>query len=156
MNLRPAHPNDAAAISGLIRSLSHRLTVSPSGEDAEEFFARIGPEAVAERLAACNFVHFVAEQHSSVVGVVAMRDHRHLFHLFVAEPSQAKGIGRALWLAVRDLALAAGNPGSFTVNSSPSAIGAYERFGFTRVGPEVIQHGIAFVPMRLDAGENVA
>jgi GNAT superfamily N-acetyltransferase len=154
MKLRPATARDAAAISGLIRSLSHKLTASPSGEGAEEFFARISTEAVSGRLAAANFVHLVAEENSQVVGVVAMRDHRHLFHLFIAEASQGKGIGRALWLAARDGALASGNPGNFTVNSTPNAIGVYERFGFICVGSKVVQHGISFVPMRLVAGAN--
>jgi len=40
-----------------------------------------------------------------------------------------------------------------TVNSSPNAIGAYKKLGFNAVGPEQIEHGIRFIPMRLHLGK---
>jgi len=49
---------------------------------------------------------------------------------------------------VRDEALAHGNTGSFTVNSTPHALPVYARFGFKPTGPRVETIGNAFVPLR--------
>ncbi len=89
-----------------------------------------------------------------MAGVVALRNNRHLYHLFVAPEFQGRGLGRQLWSHAREFALGTGNPGEFTVNASRNAVVVYERFGFAPVGPEVQQHGVAFVPMRLTMGNH--
>ena len=91
---------------------------------------------------------------NELVGVVALRDNSHLYHLFVAQAHQGKGLGRSLWQSVKQAAFRAGNAGRFTVNSSLNAIPAYERFGFIPSGPKVEKHGVAFVPMQLVAAED--
>jgi predicted GNAT family N-acyltransferase len=80
---------------------------------------------------------------------VAMRDNRHLYHLFIAPRFQGQGLARTLWNTVRLAALASGNPGHFTVNASLTAVPVYERFGFVANGEKVETHGIAFLPMKL-------
>jgi len=35
------------------------------------------------------------------------------------------------------------------VHSSPNAVDAYERLGFQATGPQKLEHGISFIPMRL-------
>jgi hypothetical protein len=35
------------------------------------------------------------------------------------------------------------------VHSSPNAVDAYERLGFKAVGPEKLENGIYFIPMRI-------
>ena len=67
--------------------------------------------------------------------------------LFVLPAHQRAGVGRALLDILRRE-----NPDSeFTVNSSPNAVSAYQRFGFEATGPETATSGIRFVPMRLRA-----
>ena len=95
---------------------------------------------------ACNWL-VPAEADGALVGLVAMRDHSHLYHLFVAPAWQGRGLARALWQQVRQAALEAGNPGRFTVNASVNAVPVYGRFGFVATGPRVEKNGIAFVPM---------
>ena len=149
MNLRRAVAADALAISALVQSLSTPLLASADGAGAEPFFASIAPPAIESCLLAPNFSYWVAEDDASPVGVVALRDERHLFHLFVAEPQQRRGLGVRLWESVRDAALAAGNPGEFTVNSSRGAVGFYRKLGFVDAGALVRKSGVVFQPMRL-------
>jgi GNAT superfamily N-acetyltransferase len=147
---------DAPRISALIRELSKPFLVSPSGEGAEPFFAAISESAIQGYVSARNFDYFVAEEQGQLAGVVALRDNGHLFHLFVAEPFQGRGIGGKLWHMVKAKALQSGNPGKFTVNSSLNARPVYERFGFVASGPVVQTHGIAFQPMQLSHAHNAA
>lgn len=150
MHIRPATPADAAAISALIMSVAPAFTVRPDGEGAEEFFAKISPEAIAGYLASPEYAYRVAEEDGALAGVVAIRGNSHLYHLFVSPHFQRRGLARQLWDAAMEAALRAGNPGAFTVNSSLYALSVYERFGFTPTGPRQEMQGIAWVPMKLD------
>ncbi len=156
MQVRHATATDAKQISSLIRSLSDPFFLAPGGEGAEAFLASITEEAIQGYISASNFSYLVADTGGQLVGVVALRDNSHLFHLFVAKASQGTGLGRDLWLVVKQAALGAGNPGRFTVNSSLNAVPVYERFGFVPSGSEVQTHGIAFLPMQLILGQNGA
>ena len=133
--------------------MSHRvlLTIDPTGAGAEEFFRRVSPEAITENIASSRFIHYVAEVDGIPIGYVSLRDNSHLFHLFVAVSHHGQGVGCSLWDHVRDHALRSGNPGTFTVNSSPNATAVYETFGFLRAGTRQEMHGIAFIPMRMQA-----
>jgi len=77
-----------------------------------------------------------------LAGFIAIRPPSHLFHLFVAQPFQRRGVARALWDHARGDAVA------FTVNSSPYAIPAYEAMGFRCDGPLACHNGVTFQPMR--------
>lgn len=154
MQIRSATEADAAQISSLIRSLGGQMLVSPDGSGAEAFLDSIAEQAVRGYISACNFLYLVAEIEHELLGVVALRDNSHLYHLFVARAHQGKGLGRSLWLAVKQAALRAGNGGRFTVNSSLNAIPVYERFGFIPSGAKVEKHGVAFLPMLLVVGKD--
>jgi GNAT superfamily N-acetyltransferase len=156
MRVDLATVSDAPRISALIRGLSKPFFVSPSGEGAEPFLAAIGETAIQGYVSADNFEYFVAEAQSQSAGVVALRDNSHLFHLFVAEPFQGRGLGSKLWQMVKARAIQAGNPGKFTVNSSLNALPVYEKFGFVANGPVVQTHGVAFQPMQLSHVHNGA
>lgn len=150
MNIRPAVAADAAKISSLIHLRSHLLTVSPTGEGAEEFFASIRAEAVSSNINSQQFTYVVAEENNRLVGVAAIRDNCHLFNLFVDYSFQGQGLGRRLWACVRDKALQCGNQGEFTVNASPNALPIYRHMGFVETGEKREHHGVAFVPMKLE------
>jgi GNAT superfamily N-acetyltransferase len=156
MRIEHAAIADAPRISALIRELSKPFLLSPSGEGAQPFLAAISESAIQAYVTASNFEYFVAEAQHQLVGVVAMRDNSHLFHFFVSEAFQGKGIGSKLWQMVMDKAIQSGNPGMFTVNSSLNAVPVYEKFGFVASGPVVQNHGIAFQPMQLCRGDNGA
>ena len=149
MRIERASIDDAPRVSWLIRGLSESLFLLPNGEGAGPFLASISEAAIRSYIEAANFSYFVAEDESKLVGVVAMRDNSHLYHLFVEPSLQGKGFARQLWHFIKANAVQAGNLGKFTVNSSLNAVPVYESFGFKVSGPKVEMHGIAFQPMQL-------
>ena len=149
MSIRAATIADAEAISALITDLSEPFYTSPTREGAEPFLTSVSPEAQRGYIAAGNFSYYVAESDCRLAAVVALRDNSHLFHLFVAKPLQGTGLARRLWNVVKTNAMATGNPGQFTVNSSLNAVPIYEKFGFVRKGDVQYMHGISFQPMQL-------
>jgi len=149
MRIRPARPDDAAAISRLIVPLAEKYILHEFDAQAgERFRAAVSAEAIAGYMSA-EFRYHVAEEGGGLVGVVATRGDGHLYHLFVAEAAQGRGLARRLWDVAREASRAAGHEGDFTVRSSRYAVGLYERFGFVRDGPDDEQDGIVSIPMRL-------
>lgn len=152
--VREARPDDAAAISALVTSLARYFLADPDDPGAAAaFFATIAPDAMAQRLADERYRYHVAEADGVVAGVVGVRDADHLYHLFVAERFHGRGIAGRLWATAQRQARAQGNPGRFTVNSSPYAVPMYERMGFVATDGPRVQDGIAFLPMRLDRAD---
>jgi len=148
--LRPADAADASAISGLILSLQPYLTIEPDGSGAEEFLVSLSPDIIRRNLQDEKYCYQLAFDGEALAGVVAVRDNTHLFSLYVGSPWHGQGLGKRLWEVARDAALARGNPGSFTVNSSTFAEAMYRHLGFGATGPVAEMHGIRFIPMRLD------
>lgn len=141
---------DARAVAGLIASFQPILTLEPSGAGAEPYLASVSEHAERQYLESPRYAYRVAELDGELVGFIAMRDNRHLFHLFVDSAHHRKGIARALWEQARQASLRAAGPlAEFTVNSSLNAVPVYRSFGFVPAGEVVQMHGIAFQPMRL-------
>lgn len=150
--IRKARPDDAAAISRLIVALAETHILHEFDAVAGEHFrAAVSPGAIAGYMAA-EFRYHVAEDAGGPVGVVATRGDGHLYHLFVAEAAQGRGLARRLWNVARQASRAAGHEGDFTVFSSRHAVGLYEKLGFERDGPDDERHGIVSIPMRFRAG----
>lgn len=149
MDIRPATSFDADAISALISSVMHHLTLHPDGRGAEQFIASLAPAAIAATIASPNMRYLACFDGGALAGVVAMRDQRHLYHLFVAPAFQRRGLATRLWHVARDEALAHGNPGAFTVNSSILAIPLYQSLGFRAAAGRIEEKGIAYLPMEL-------
>ena len=102
-----------------------------------------------------GYRYHVAEKANSLAGVVAVKDNTHLYHLFVAEQYQRKGLAKKLWQVAMEECLSQGNEGEFTVNSSAYAIPVYEQFGFvTRSGPEA-KGGVVYFPMKLTLSNDI-
>lgn len=154
--IRKARPSDAPAISALISSLAHFFTLDPGGKGAELFLSSISVGAIGRCVSSSSFDYRVGFIDGRLVGVVAIREGEHLFHLFVSPEFHRRGIARALWEHAASEAVKAGSPAGFTVNSTPFAVPIYERLGFRAVGPRTEKHGIAFVPMELRPSETGA
>ncbi len=147
--IRHAVPTDAEGISQLIHSVAGCCTVNPSGEGAEMFFSSISSQAIGSYIVNTDFVYLLGLFGDTLAGVVAVRDARHVFHLFVAPTFQNQGIGTALALRAIELSRAASPSETFTVNSSLPAVPFYARLGFQQLGPGVEDNGVAFIPMQL-------
>ena len=149
MKIRPAVAADAPKISSLIHLRSHLLTVDPTGEGAEPFFASIRPDAIQNYITSQDFSYMVAEEKDRVVGVAALRNNSHLFNLFVDYEIQGQGVAGKLWASLREAALQNGNQGEFTVNASLNALPIYRHLGFVEVGEPMVKDGVGYVPMKL-------
>lgn len=151
MEFRKGSPTDAEAIADLIASFQSELTDDPSGAGAEEFLGSVSLRAEREYLASERYRYLLAYSDSQLTGFIAIRDGYHLFHLFVERSHQRQGVARQLWeRALRELC-SAGTDGSYTVNSSLSAVPVYQAFGFVPAGSIQSKHGISFLPMRRPA-----
>jgi len=152
VRIRAATSNDASAISTLIRDLAARYIAHElSAEAANRLLGSMEEAAIRDYLNA-GYRYHVAEENGELAGVVAVRDNRHLYHLFVSEDFQGRGLARELWEVAKAAGLEAGNPGVFTVNSSRYAVGMYEKFGFVRQAEVVDAAGVICIPMKLELG----
>lgn len=118
-------------------------------EGVEEFLRYVDPNLMAKRTQS-NHLTLIAEVNRELIGAIEMRDFNHISLLFIVGEKQRQGIGRkllqeALVIARRyepDLS-------EVDVHSSPNAVDAYERLGFQAVGPEKLENGICYVPMKM-------
>lgn len=146
----PLEFNQYAEVSHLlVRVFKAHIAPHYSQEGIDEFLSYARSDALLERSMRNHFL-LAAKVMDDICGVIEVRDHCHISLLFVDSPFQRHGIGRELLRrALRKCR--AHNPKlkAVTVNSSPNAVGAYERLGFQASAPLRIKHGIAFVPMVL-------
>lgn len=147
---RAATPEDAGAISKLVLNSQAKFTFHEYTEEGRARMVRqLSPEAVADTFSGGNVI-FVAETAARLVGVVSIRNKKHLSLNFVDEEFHQRGISRELWALGKGECIRRGNPGRFTLRSSTYAIPVYERWGFVRNGPIDRTGGILSHPMVLD------
>jgi len=148
IHIRPATTADAARISDLVSSLaSEFITHEFTDEGRERLLSFMTPAAI-EILIETGYRYFVAEAGSELAGVVATRDDKHLYHLFVATKFQRQGLARRLWQVAGAACFASSGATEFTVNASRFAVAAYERLGFVCVGEPKETAGVVSVPMK--------
>ena len=153
MRIRKALLSDAKDISELISSLSVKFIADTFSSYGREFLlGTMTPQAIKKYIQS-GYRYHVAEVDGSLVGVVAVRDNKHLYHLFVAEEYQRQGIAKELWQLAMEECLNNGNAGEFTVNSSEYAQGVYRKLGFVAQPGPRIKNGVVFFPMSLHVGQ---
>jgi len=88
-------------------------------------------------------VHLVAVSDRSIVGVVLVKNFWNLCSLFVEQAEQGRGVGRALVEAAALACVSRSPRNELLLNAYPSAVGFYERLGFTpRKSPQQPPGGI--------------
>lgn len=134
--------SETAAVSSLAREVFDQF-VAPhyQTEGVAEFHRYASVEALSQRHKS-GHITLVAEHSGELVGMLHLREPRHVAMLFVQSSRQRGGIARGLLAAADDANC------EFTVNSSPNAVSAYERLGFRITGSEQCVHGIRFIPMQ--------
>ncbi len=81
-----------------------------------------------------------------IVGYLSIKQRDHLYHLFVSEAHQRKGIAKSLWrYAVARLSVI-----QCVVRSSLFAVSVYARLGFSATEPVAFKDGIGSQVIRLD------
>ena len=133
----------------MFRALSEEFIMHDTVPDAAARFINENSEAGVRGFIEAGIVYHVAEIDGAIAGFIAVRDKRHLFHMFVDKRYHRQGIARRLWEVARQAAIDAGNDGVFTVNSSNYALPVYQRFGFVRTAPTQESKGLRYNPMQL-------
>ncbi|HEY0064433.1 MAG TPA: GNAT family N-acetyltransferase [Telluria sp.] len=147
MRIRPLIPSDVPAAARLLRTLSaQHILQDCRPEDAAAFLREHDASGIARQLAA-GVVYHVATVDEALAGFIALREQRHVFHMFVDQAYQRRGIARALW---QEALQAAGNPPAVTVNASNVAVPVYQALGFVPTAPMQTRNGIAFNPMQYE------
>ncbi|WP_075497837.1 GNAT family N-acetyltransferase [Moritella viscosa] len=149
MIIRKANLDDVNEISQLIALLVVKYILPTcSKEGGLLILNSVAPNCISNYLDA-GYVYHVAELNGELIGVVGMKENTHLYHLFVADSQQGKGLSRTLWELARDVCLANANEGKFTVNSALNAADVYLKFGFVPVSGVRERAGIKDMPMEL-------
>jgi ribosomal protein S18 acetylase RimI-like enzyme len=143
-------PDDIAVVASLLETLAKEHIIHEFGPRARELFLAKNSEQSIREFVANGFRYHVAELDGRIIGFVGVRDNKHLYHLFVANEYQRQGLGRRLWNTARTECLAAGNPGTFTVNSSNNAVAIYEKLGFVRTAATQDTDGVLYNPMAIN------
>jgi ribosomal protein S18 acetylase RimI-like enzyme len=150
MLIRPIEEKDIPEVARLLNVLSRQFIVHESTPEGASTFLRENDEQAIRRYIDMGHVYHVAKCDGEIAGFIAVRERKHLFHMFVGLKWQRQGIGRKLWDAARTAAIEGGGGGSFTVNASNFAVPMYEAMGFVRTAPMQCLKGLFFNPMELD------
>lgn len=150
LRIEKAKQAQAEQISQLIFKLAPSFTAHQDEKELAHWFSiSISPSAIRSCISDPSINYLVAQLDQIVAGVIAIRDHQHIQHLFVDQAFQRKGIATALWQRAKSDAIAAGNETEFTVRSSELAVPVYQRLGFVCVDGKRVKDGIAYIPMKL-------
>ncbi|KAF1016845.1 MAG: Mycothiol acetyltransferase [Stenotrophomonas maltophilia] len=145
--IRPARPDDVTAISAIcVAAFSNAVAPSLSAQGVATFMQAATAGAFAERLQGDNHI-LVAEQEGRVVGVIELKEGRHLAMLFVDPACQGQGIGHALFQAVLPQLRAP----AMSVRASLNAVPTYQRYGFVIDGEAGEFNGLLYQPLSLAA-----
>ncbi|MDQ1832977.1 GNAT family N-acetyltransferase [Massilia scottii] len=151
MRIRPIEPSDIPAVVALFRALATEFIVHESPPEVVATFLRDNDEQGFQGFLAKGYVYHVAEIDGELAGFIAVRERRHLYHMFVGKHFHGRGVARAMWDVARREAIDGGGDGSFTVNSSNYALPVYQAMGFERTSPMQSVNGLHFNPMKLSA-----
>jgi GNAT superfamily N-acetyltransferase len=144
--LRRGREQEAAEMIG--RTFATFVADQYPPEGVREFMRYADSGALIQRAERPDYLTLIAVADDRVIGVVELREGRHISLMFVDEMHQRKGLGRMLLHRV----ISEGrNPAvtEITVNSSPNAAAAYCRMGFRAAGPQRQENGISYISMTL-------
>lgn len=145
--IRPAHPDDLAAISAIcMAAFGEAVAPSLSAQGVATFTQVASVDAFAGRLQGDNHI-LVAERDDRIVGMIELKEGRHLAMLFVDPACQGQGIGHALFQAVLPLLRAP----AMSVRASLNAVPTYQRYGFVIDGEAGEFNGLVYQPLSLAA-----
>ena len=118
-------------------------------EGVEEFTRYLDANLMAKRVQSNHFI-LIVEANKKMIGTIEMRNFNHISLLFVSHEKQHQGVGRQLVReALRIARRHEPDLSEVDVHSSPNAVDAYKKFGFHTAGPETLENGIIFIPMKM-------
>ena len=93
--------------------------------------------------------HLADDDNNKIIGVIGIKNNSEIYHLFVDENHQGRGISRYLWELAKSNCFKNGSNGFFTVNSAVNAKQVYLKFGFLATDKITLNSGIKEIPMEL-------
>jgi GNAT superfamily N-acetyltransferase len=148
VKIRRATIKDAQRISELAQTVALQFVVDEFSRKGSALYLQgLAPEVIAKRLGDKEFWFLIAEDGKALVGVAAMQNGWHLYHLLVAKGYQRGGLARRMWQILRDEARSTAPPRSFKANVPRYAIPAFRRLGFKDDGEIQNEKGVVFQPM---------
>ncbi len=143
--------SDATEVSKIVVSAFQDSVASGLSEEGINAFSGLSsPEAFSKRLVEDNTM-FVYEEQGQILGMVELKEGRHVAMLFVSPAHQKRGIGQKLIAA----ALACRRVQSVTVSASIPSVPAYQSYGFNVVGAEEEKQGLRYVPMQIELNQHL-
>lgn len=152
LTIRHATPADVPEISRLIQTVAKQCVLDDFLTEVGKvkFFNATSQDSISEYLqTSCHY--WVAEGNNIIKGIIAIKENKHIFHLFVAPNYQGQGIATLLWKEAYQYSLKEGNPGNFTVFSTSSAHTLYKKWGFQETQPFMVKNGMRSIPMKLES-----
>jgi GNAT superfamily N-acetyltransferase len=143
-------PGDEQRVCNLVLRVFDRFVAPDYCEEGiNEFKSYVTVEGLIKRSEEDHF--FLLARHSDkIVGMIDIREHRHVSLFFVDAKFQNKGIGKTLFQKAVALCRNRGSDlNKFSVNSSPYAVPIYKKMGFKKTNDEQIKNGMRFFPMAL-------
>jgi GNAT superfamily N-acetyltransferase len=141
---------EESAVAALVEAV-FMAHVAPlyTPEGVEEFLGYAEVSEFTRRLQR-EHVILVAETDAQIVGMIELREQRHISLLFVADAYQGRGIASEMLARAIQLCRRV-NPDlrALTVHASPNAAPIYRRLGFVPSAEEQVVHGIRYTPMTL-------
>jgi len=148
--IRKATVTDCSEISALISRNAKSLLKNDFDGDGLTFFLNAASEQSISEYMEQGFNYMVALARHEIVGVIAIKDFQHMFHLFVDRAHHKKGIAKQLWTKISEESIALGQTDKFTLNSTSYALPVYQCWGFIVTDELQTRHGISYTPMELN------
>jgi GNAT superfamily N-acetyltransferase len=151
INIRPLIHDDLETASQLCMEAFMHSVAPTLGDEGIATFRRIAAtDAFAARVEQDNLV-LLAESAGQVVGLIELKQGRHIAMLFIAPDQQRNGIGRRLMAE----ALKQVRGEQVTVSASLPSVPAYLGYGFHCAGDVAESAGLLYQPMELHLSQPV-
>lgn len=148
MNIQTLAESDLETVSALcMAAFTASVAPSLSPQGVATFTQIAAADSFARRMTGDNLM-LVFVRDDQVLGVIELKEGRHVAMLFVDPQQQSQGIGRQLVAA----ALAYARSEVVTVSASLNSVVAYKRYGFTCSGEIGESAGLVYQPMTITLG----
>ncbi|WP_432473522.1 GNAT family N-acetyltransferase [Amphritea sp. HPY] len=151
MSIRKIEPTDLARVNSICINAFMGTVASTLTEEGIETFQNIASvDGFTDRMEADNEM-LAYEDNGEVVGIIELKEGRHIAMLFVSPSSQNKGVGRSLISAI----LPHARSNLLTVSASLTSIPAYLNYGFKCTGEVGESAGLKYQPMEMELNKSM-
>jgi len=145
MIIRKMEEKDLKAVSAICMDSFLQSVAGTLSDEGISTFSNISEcNAFLDRMKGDNLM-LVAEDEGKVVGVIELKEGRHVAMLFIRPECQKSGIGRKLLSSVLNHVKVE----TVTVSASLSSVPAYEKYGFECSGEVGESAGLVYQPMEI-------